>query len=76
MNVPGPVLLSVRAVTRDHGHDVNLVHALRGVDLDVRLGELVAVMGASGSGNAARSQHTLRRDLRPSRLPSRTLGMD
>ncbi len=52
MNAPGPVLLTLRGVSRDHGHDVNLVHALRGVDLEVRLGELVAVMGASGSGKS------------------------
>ena len=49
---PGPVLLSIRDVTRVHGHGAAEVHALRGVDLDVRLGELVAVMGASGSGKS------------------------
>jgi len=48
----GPVLLSIRDVTRIHGHGAAEVHALRGVDLDVRLGELVAVMGASGSGKS------------------------
>lgn len=48
----GPVLLSIRDVTRVHGHGAAEVHALRGVDLDVRLGELVAVMGASGSGKS------------------------
>lgn len=48
----GPVLLSARAVTRVHGTAATEVHALEGVDLDVRLGELVAVMGSSGSGKS------------------------
>ena len=48
----GPVLLSVRDVSRTHGRGDVAVHALRGVDLDVRLGELVAVMGPSGSGKS------------------------
>ncbi|WP_222593161.1 ABC transporter ATP-binding protein [Cellulomonas composti] len=48
----GPVLLSVRGVTRVHGTGTTAVRALDGVDLDVRLGELVAVMGASGSGKS------------------------
>ncbi|WP_407342182.1 ABC transporter ATP-binding protein [Pengzhenrongella phosphoraccumulans] len=48
----GPVLLSIRGVGRVHGKGDLAVHALRAVDLDVRLGELVAVMGASGSGKS------------------------
>ncbi|WP_024285603.1 ABC transporter ATP-binding protein [Cellulomonas sp. KRMCY2] len=48
----GPVLLSLRGVHRVHGHGATAVNALRGVDLDVRLGELVAVMGPSGSGKS------------------------
>ena len=39
-------------MTRVHGRDERAVHALRHLDLDVRLGELVAVMGASGSGKS------------------------
>ena len=42
--------LSMRDVSRDHGAGAALVHALRGVDLDVGEGEFVAVMGPSGSG--------------------------
>ena len=45
-------MLALRAATRVHGHGAAEVHALRGVDLDVRLGELVAVMGPSGSGKS------------------------
>ena len=49
----GPeVLLSIRGVSRVHGDGAAQVHALRGVSLDVRVGELVAVMGASGSGKS------------------------
>src|SRR5690606_30240810 len=50
----GPVLLRLSGVTRVHGHGEAQVHALRGVDLEVRLGELVAVMGPSGSGTSPR----------------------
>ncbi|MHA3946964.1 ABC transporter ATP-binding protein [Cellulomonas bogoriensis] len=39
-------------VHRTHGTGPVAVHALRGVDLEVRVGELVAVMGPSGSGKS------------------------
>jgi putative ABC transport system ATP-binding protein len=46
-----PMLLT-EAVTRDYaaGHGQPIVHALRGVDLVVRTGELVCIRGRSGSG--------------------------
>ncbi|MBA2556398.1 MAG: ATP-binding cassette domain-containing protein, partial [Chloroflexi bacterium] len=41
-------------LTRDLAHDYpsggDVVHALRGIDLTVRRGELVALKGRSGSG--------------------------
>ena len=52
MSPVGSVLLTLDDVTRVHGSDEVAVHALRGVGLEVRLGELVAVMGASGSGKS------------------------
>jgi len=48
----GPVLLRLAGVSRTHGHGEIAVHALSEVDLDVRIGELVAVMGPSGSGKS------------------------
>jgi putative ABC transport system ATP-binding protein len=51
---PPPVAVPVaaRALTRSYGEGSTRVDALRGVDLDVRAGELVAVMGPSGSGKS------------------------
>jgi putative ABC transport system ATP-binding protein len=50
--MPAPVL-ALRGVTKTYrmGRE-NVVQALRGVDLDVRAGEFVAIMGPSGSGKS------------------------
>ena len=45
-------VLEIRDVYRVHGRGETAVHALRGVTLNVRAGELVAVMGPSGSGKS------------------------
>ncbi|WP_063047532.1 ABC transporter ATP-binding protein [Nocardia pseudovaccinii] len=42
--------ITLRAVNKTYGTGEAAVHALTGVDLDIRPGELVAVLGASGSG--------------------------
>jgi putative ABC transport system ATP-binding protein len=41
-----------RGLTRRYGEGDTTVHALRGVDLDVRTGRLTAIMGPSGSGKS------------------------
>jgi putative ABC transport system ATP-binding protein len=43
-------VLQLRGVSKTYGHEPAVVHALGGVDLSVRAGETVAVMGPSGSG--------------------------
>ena len=42
--------IRLQGVTKDYGEGDALVHALRGVDLEIDAGELVVVLGPSGSG--------------------------
>ena len=46
----GPGRHLCRGVTKVYGEDGSPVHALRGVDLEARLGELLLLVGPSGCG--------------------------
>jgi putative ABC transport system ATP-binding protein len=52
LEVPADAAVEARDVTRRYGEGTTAVEALRGVDIEVRSGELVAVMGPSGSGKS------------------------
>ena len=45
-------MIEIRGVTKTYIMGTTMVHALRGVDMDVAKGEFVAVMGPSGSGKS------------------------
>jgi putative ABC transport system ATP-binding protein len=45
-------IIQIRGVTKVYQVGVEVIHALRGVDLEVRAGEMVAIMGSSGSGKS------------------------
>src|SRR5260370_32003139 len=47
-----PVILSLDNVTKTYGSGAAAVHALRGISLQIRAGDFVAIRGSSGSGKS------------------------
>ena len=45
-------LIRLRGVTKTYGSGTAAFEALKGIDLDIEAGEMVAVMGASGSSKS------------------------
>lgn len=45
-------VISLHQVTKVYGKGDNAVEALRGIDLDIRSGEVIAIIGRSGSGKS------------------------
>lgn len=49
----GAPLIQLRGIVKTYGQGTTAFQALKGVDLDVRRGEFVSVMGPSGSGKSS-----------------------
>jgi len=52
LDTPAPVLYELTGVTRHYGENGAAVRALDGIDLTIRRGEQIAVVGPSGSGKS------------------------
>lgn len=51
-NDPHQGIVSARGLTKTYGRGDTEVHALAGIDIDIRPGEFTAIMGPSGSGKS------------------------
>jgi len=52
MRTPGPIVIDIENITKHYVMGEETVHALRGVSLQIRRNEYLAIMGPSGSGKS------------------------
>src|ERR1700759_1024268 len=52
MHTPGPIVIDIENITKDYVMGEETVRALRGVSLQIRRNEYIAIMGPSGSGKS------------------------
>ena len=52
LHPPGDLVIDIDGVTKLYRMGTEIVHALRGVKMQIRRGEYLAVMGPSGSGKS------------------------
>ncbi len=45
-------IISLKGIHKSYGDEKNKLHVLKGIDLDIKKGELVSIMGSSGSGKS------------------------
>ena len=48
----GPVVIDIENITKEYVMGEEIIHALRGVTLQIRRNEYLAIMGPSGSGKS------------------------
>src|ERR1700760_1721387 len=51
-HTPGPIVIDIENITKNYVMGEEVVHALRGVSLEIRRNEYLAIMGPSGSGKS------------------------
>src|SRR6185503_396909 len=49
---PGPLVIDIEDITKEYVMGEEIIHALRGVTLQIRRNEYLAIMGPSGSGKS------------------------
>ncbi len=52
MRSPGPLVIDIENITKEYVMGEETIHALRGVTLQIRRNEYLAIMGPSGSGKS------------------------
>ncbi len=45
-------IIRLKNINKSYGIGKNPLHVLKGIDLDIKKGELVSIMGSSGSGKS------------------------